>query len=247
MPPGPTLAVDLAEHVMQQHVGRAGRVRGREVADDRVPAERGLDDVGLEPVVQQFTGAFGQQLDQVAPPAHVQALQAPRDIGAGEPVGEHEPVADVRWRAVHQFTQHRDDAVEHRGVVRQPLRIPLTEARDLGLCRREPAAQSQRIAVGERQEVRKRPLDDPQAVFGKPQLADHLRTEQAHRVAGGRVSESRVEFLGDRGAAEHRAALEHTDLQAGTGEVRGADEAVVAAANDQRITGVGHVVSGGLG
>ena len=44
-----------------------------------------------------------------------------------------------------------------------------------------------------------------------------------------------MEFLGDRGAAQHAAALEHAHLEAGAGEVRGAGEAVVAAADDDGV------------
>ncbi len=65
--PLPALAVDLAEDVMQQHVRRARRVRTREIADDRVEAERRLDRVGLEPAIEDVAGALGEQVEQVAP------------------------------------------------------------------------------------------------------------------------------------------------------------------------------------
>jgi hypothetical protein len=43
------------------------------------------------------------------------------------------------------------------------------------LRRREPAADLQVFAVGQRQEIRERPLDDPQAVLGQAQVAHDLR------------------------------------------------------------------------
>ena len=44
-----------------------------------------------------------------------------------------------------------------------------------------------------------------------------------------------MEFLGDRRAADDRAALEHRDLEPGRGQVGGADQAVMAAADDERV------------
>ena len=43
------------------------------------------------------------------------------------------------------------------------------------------------------------------------------------------------QLLGDRGAADEVAALEDEHLQAGLGEVGAVDQAVVAAADDDRV------------
>src|SRR3954464_4515712 len=45
-----------------------------------------------------------------------------------------------------------------------------------------------------------------------------------------------MEFLGDRGSANDTAPFEHGDPETRRGKIRGADEAVVAAADDQCIT-----------
>src|SRR5690606_3849804 len=58
---------------------------------------------------------------------------------------------------------------------------------------------------------------------------------QADGVAGHRVAEARVEFLRHRRAADDAAPFEHAHLQPGAGEVGGADQAVVAAADDQYV------------
>ena len=60
--PGAGRAVDLADGVMQQHVGAARRVRAREVADDRIKAVGGLDQIVLEPAIQDVAGAAREQL-----------------------------------------------------------------------------------------------------------------------------------------------------------------------------------------
>ena len=48
---------------------------------------------------------------------------------------------------------------------------------------------------------------------------------------------ARPHLLGHAGAAEHIAALEHADAQAGAGQVGGGGEAVVPAADDDRVKG----------
>ena len=79
------------------------------------------------------------------------------------------------------------------------------------------------------------PLDDRQAVPRQVHVGDDLGVEQADRVAGDRVAEAGMELLGHRRAADDAAPLQHRDLQAGAGEIEGADEAVVAAADDDDV------------
>ena len=79
------------------------------------------------------------------------------------------------------------------------------------------------------------PLDDLEAVAVQFQVADDFRVQQAHRVGVDGIPEARVEFLGDRGATDHRAAFEYLDAQARAGQVAGAGEPVVARADDDCI------------
>src|ERR1700693_4843902 len=51
---------------MQKYVGRAGRIRAREMPDLRVEPEHGLDRIAVEPVVEQVARAAGDELPQVA-------------------------------------------------------------------------------------------------------------------------------------------------------------------------------------
>ena len=76
---------------------------------------------------------------------------------------------------------------------------------------------------------------DVEAVLRQLELADDLRAEQADDVAGDAEPEAREDLLGDRRAAEDVALLEDDRPQAGAGEVGGADEAVVATADDDRV------------
>jgi hypothetical protein len=72
-------------------------------------------------------------------------------------------------------------------------------------------------------------------VLRQAQIADHFRVQQAHGVARRRVAETGVEFLGDGGASQDGPAFEYGHFQAFFREVAGAGEAVVAAADDDRI------------
>ena len=83
----------------------------------------------------------------------------------------------------------------------------------------------------------------------EPQLADDQLVEQADDVGAraddvARVAERPLERAG---AAEPLAALEHEDRLAGAGEVRGAREAVVAAADDHGVPVAGGELGDGRG
>src|SRR5262245_31325686 len=69
----------------------------------------------------------------------------------------------------------------------------------------------------------------------KVQVADDLRIEQAHRVGGDRVAKSRMKLFRYCRTAHDRSSFEDLDLQPGHAEIGGADEAVVAPANDDHI------------
>ena len=58
--PDAGLAVDLAEDVMQQHVGRARRIWTCEISDHRIPAEYRLQRRGFEVRIQQLARRLGE-------------------------------------------------------------------------------------------------------------------------------------------------------------------------------------------
>ncbi len=72
---------------------------------------------------------------------------------------------------------------------------------------------------------------------GKVELADHEVVEQSDDIGAGA---DQVAIVGERllegaGAAELIAALEHEDFASGSRQVSGCREAVVAAADDDRV------------
>ena len=66
-----------------------------------------------------------------------------------------------------------------------------------------------------------------------------FRMQQAHRAAERGELEAGHRLLGDRGAAEHLAAFEHQRTQPGAREIGAAGQAVVAAADDDRVVTFG--------
>ena len=72
------------------------------------------------------------------------------------------------------------------------------------------------------------------------ELADDLRPQQRDDVRADRELEARKHFFGDRRAAEHVPPLEHEDLPPRAREIRGVDQAVVAAADDDDVEYVSH-------
>ena len=62
--PDTGFAIDLAERVMQQHIGRTCRIQTREVADYRIEAEHCLDGIGFEPAVEHIACRSAEELER---------------------------------------------------------------------------------------------------------------------------------------------------------------------------------------
>ena len=67
------------------------------------------------------------------------------------------------------------------------------------------------------------------------QLADDLRTQQAHDIRANRVLETRIDFLGNRGTANQVTPLQYQHTFPRAGEVGGVDQTVVTSAYDNRV------------
>ena len=112
--------------------------------------------------------------------------------------------------------------------------------RDLAVGERLVGTHQQRAAVGERGERRRIPRQHLEPVPLELEVADDLGPQQAVDVGGGGDLVAGPDLLGDAGAAEDFAPLEHEHLHAGPGQVGGGHQTVVAAADDDEIVGLGH-------
>ena len=74
-----------------------------------------------------------------------------------------------------------------------------------------------------------------EAVAREIEVADDLRPQQRHHVRADGELESGEDFFGAGSAAENVAAFEHQNFLSGALEIRGIDEAVVAAADNDYV------------
>ena len=134
-----------------------------------------------------------------------------------------------------QAAQNVADFVKHGIIGRQCFGIAMGELGEFGLGALQSATQFQITGPIDRQEVGDRPLYNAQAVAVQAHVGDHLWIEQADRVAGHRVPKAGMEFLGHRRATDYRPGLADRYLQPRPGQIPGADQAVVATADDDRV------------
>ena len=214
--------------MVQQHIGRTGRVGAGEMADDAVEAEDGLDRITLEPAIEKFARAAGEQGEQVALLGRIEAHQWPGACGQRRQPLQPAPRWGLQREAAHLVGQ----PLQTRIISGQGSGILRAEPRHLGLCL--AGADLQIIAV-QRQEIVEGAQHDPQAVIGQAHVVHHLRLQQRDGVAGGGIAEAGREFLRHAGPAHHAAGFADVHLQPRAGEIEGRHQTVVAAADDDRV------------
>src|SRR5712691_4720000 len=203
------------------------------MADLRVESEHRLDRIAVEPVVEQVARAARHELPQVALLGALQASEPSAKSQRAQPVAPAS--AEIGRRLEDQPPQRISGGFYRAIVVWQARSIARRKSGQLPLRVGDRRSQPERAAVGQRQEIRERTLDDPQPVIGELEFANDLRIEKAHRIGGRGVAKAGCELLGDRRTADDGAALEHPYPETGAGEIAAADEAVVAAADDDYI------------
>ena len=231
--PGPAHAIHLAEDMVDQHIGRARRVGAGVISDHGVETHQALQHIGLEPVVEQFARALAEQIEQVglALQPHLAHLIGKAERGHEIPrLGRN-----VVWRLEQDAAQHLDDLVQPCVEGFQLVRVARREFGDLAMRAGLVLVEYQIGFIVDRAEIGQRPNDDPQPMPGQLHVRDDFGVEQADRIAGGRVTEARMEFLGDRRAADEAPPLQHAHLVTGLGQIESAGQPVMAASDDQHI------------
>jgi hypothetical protein len=107
--PHPALPVHFTEAVVQQHVCGALCVGAREITDDRIKPERGLDRCRFEPPVEQVACALRDKVEKIAPRGHVETHQPPAHAERTNDIGDS--ATNVRRRLEHQRAEHIADAI----------------------------------------------------------------------------------------------------------------------------------------
>ncbi len=117
------LAVYFAKHMVQQNIGGTGGVRTRKVADNGIKAKGGLDWRRLKPEVQHIAGAFGKQVQHIAPGRHVEFFELSGRLDCRQEIPEIPP--NVGRRLQRQLAQHIRHPLKHGVVGRQTGGISL--------------------------------------------------------------------------------------------------------------------------
>ena len=151
---------------MQHHIGRAGRVGTRVIADDGVESEQRLDQIVLEAIVQHFAGRTREQIEQAAVLLQRKPAQDVRGSECIEGLTDRagaEPLDNVGRRAQHELAQHVGNRLKFARERVDTIGIAFAE-----LCNRSMSAAfacQQIAAVGGGQEILRAAFDDPQAVI----------------------------------------------------------------------------------
>ena len=211
-------------------------------ADHAARRHRALERVALEPVVEQVADRHGHDPEEVL---HVALAEAGSAAGLAQ---QREQVAGVAGAERRRRPQHhRAQEVAHPLEQRRERRVGVGVLARVGADRVDRlllvVEEEQRRPVGRQRRVRRVERVDLVAELLQFEVVDHLRVQQGDDVGGARDPVAGPYLLGDAGAPEDVALLEHADAQTCLGEVRGCGKPVVTASDDDRV--VGRVMSVG--
>ena len=232
---GRSRAVASARGRLPEQVGRrARRPRARERSRDAAPADERAERLGLEPL-------RGEVRHRHRTPAQEPLRVLAAEAAEAEPQSRHRRELPRRG-AVDVGRGHREEPREKggdRGERAMESRVPL------GVLRRGPgdvggrsfgvAPQPHAASVGQGSEDARLGLDDLQAPRREAQLFRHGGTQRAGEMGDGGGAESPVELLGDGGAPDDVAPLEHERLEPALGQQGGRHQAVVPGPDDHHV------------
>ena len=226
----------VAGGIGEEHLGRARGPRAHRGVADAAPREGAADRLVLEGLRDEVGGRHREHAEDRPPVGLAETAERATQAQAEERVAEARGldlgrglVAEVR----EEPRQDPDAAIEldERGGV---VLGPGAERVD-GL--REVAPQGHGPTVRLRGEHPHLGGDEREPVAAELQLAGDGRPQPPDGVGEGRDADAGRQLLGDRGAADAVARLEHEDAEARPGQVRGGDEAVVARTDDDGVPG----------
>ena len=211
-----------------------------------MPGERGPPLAPITPSVASvtFTSSDSNHSSRKSAALCVKILTSADDVLRAQSAqlpGELQVVDEIRrrWRKLRrrgeqQIFHHLRQALQLIFVRRVDLGVALGE---LGDFRQRFAAvlpHEEMAAVGKGGEERRILGVHLVAEARQLQFADDALLQQAGEVRGGGDAVARPDLFGDRASAHQFAPLQHQDLAPGARQVRGGDQSVVAAADDDR-------------
>src|SRR5579863_7756259 len=238
--PGAEGAVNLAHVVVQQHVGGAGRAYAEKGADNARGGHRRLEHIGLEPLVEKVGGAHGHELHQVVLVAGGQGTEMARQEGQLAQIAGSQPRGIGRSHGQNWLDELRH--AHHRlAVFFVRLGVDARMARDLAPRLPVVVDAPEIVAVEWRERAIQRKYFE--TVARQVELADDLGPKQGDDIGADGKLEAGKHLFGDRRAAQHVPALEHQNLLPGARQIRGVDQTVVSATDDDRVVRGAHEIS----
>ena len=190
---------------MQQNVGSAGRPHTEKRSDDARRRHRGLENVGLKPLVEKIDRAHGHELDLVVLVLAGHVLEA-----ASEEEHLHQFARIERCRIRRNHAQNRLHEPAHRlhrlaeFVIGFGVNPGVSGDLAMRLAVIVYAPEIVAIWHGSESAVQRK---DFKAMTGQIQIADDLRPQEGHDVRAHREFKSREDFFGASGAAKYMPAL----------------------------------------
>ena len=197
----------------------------------------GPKSVELERILDHVGNGHRKDAGQPADVGSLEAASRPSQAEAGQHVGPCRAAQVGRRRARElgeQPASAPDPAVQvEHGVGVAPGSMPEAVGGARGI-----APEGDPLAVRVRHERRDVGRDKPQSVLAQPQLARHRRSQAAHRVGERRHAGTGHDLAGVGRTAEPLACFQDQRRQSGAGEQAPGNQAVVAAADDDRVPAV---------
>ena len=219
--------------MVQQHVGRAGRVDAHRRADDAAAGQVALDGVRLEVLVQEVGDAHRVEAQRVVDELLAELVEL---------LAQEDHFLEVarleRGRVGRGAQQQRPDEL---ALAHDVGRIAVVRVGVARVVAREFAALHLLVGVAAEDVAVRRDRDaaavrhDLQAVAGEFEVAEQLRPQQAADVGAVRVHPALLDLAADGCAADPGIALDDEHLEPGPREVGGVGQAVVARADDDRV------------
>ena len=226
--------------MMQENVRGAGRADAKERPDDAGGGHGGFEDIGLEPLVEKIGGAHGHELDErvtLVGRELAETLEQKMELLEIFGIERGGIGRNHREQGLHEAAHgnhHLGEFVVGLGV---EAGMSTNVADGFGVIVYAP----QVIAVGHGRKCAVE-REDFQTVTRKIEFANDLGTEKRDNIRAFGKKKAGEDFFGDGGAAENVATFEDNNLLPCLGEVRGIDQAVVAAADDDNVVELPHSV-----
>ena len=236
-PPPDPAAGSSGRGFVQQPVRGPGGAGARQRVADRLPAQRRLQHLVLEVLVEVLAGRRREQERHLVEFAAVAKREQP-ELGHPGQVARS-PTDRIGCRHVEHRQQGLRDPAERRFEPRERARVGHRPGADRLHRGGRVRIEHERRTVGIHVQRGPRLVHDEAALAQAEVAPDRVAQHRQHVGARGRPEPGR-ELLGDARPTHDGSPLEHHGPQSGARQVERGHEAVVTAPDDRDVVGLGH-------